>query len=234
MRLDPATLPHRRVLAVAPHPDDETLGCGGLLMRLGELGAAIQILFVTDGGASHRNSRSWPRARLAAARETEAGEALAELGLAAAPRTFLRLRDADMPPAGSVAREEALQAVVAILDAHRPDLVILPWRRDPHRDHRDSWTLVTDAIGRAGMRPALLEYAVWLDELGAPQDRPRPEEAERVEFDIADALAGKRAALRAHRTQLGELIDDDPDGFRLSPQTIERLVTPCETYWRPR
>lgn len=231
--LDPATLPHRRVLAVAPHPDDETLGCGGLLWHLHAQGAAIEILFVTDGGASHGRSPSWPRLRLAAEREREAAAALAALGLGAAPRTFLRLPDAAMPARGSPDHGDALRAVGAILDALRPDLLVLPWRRDPHCDHRDSWSLVTEAAQARGPLPAILEYAVWLDELGEPGDRPREGEAERLEFDVSRALGAKRAALAAHRTQLGETIRDDPDGFHLSPQTIARLVTGRETFWRP-
>jgi LmbE family N-acetylglucosaminyl deacetylase len=55
----------RKILVVAPHPDDETLGCGGLISLLAQNGSAFYIVFVTDGSASHRNSRAWPSARLA-------------------------------------------------------------------------------------------------------------------------------------------------------------------------
>ena len=67
----------RKILVVAPHPDDETLGCGGLISLLAQNGSAFYIVFVTDGSASHRNSRAWPSARLAAQREQEARNALA-------------------------------------------------------------------------------------------------------------------------------------------------------------
>lgn len=232
-KLDPVALPFGRVLAVAPHPDDETLGCGGLLWHLGRSGAVVQILFTTEGGASHRNSPSWPRPRLAAEREREAANALAELGHAASARTFLRLPDAAMPAKGTPAHGRAVLAVAAILEALDPDLLVLPWRRDPHRDHRDSWALVMDAVRRQEANPAILEYAVWLDELGSPDDHPRPGEAERVVLDIAAALKAKRRALRAHRTQLGALIRDDPEGFHLTERTIDRLVTARESFWRP-
>ena len=91
----------RKVLVVAPHPDDETLGCGGLISLLAQNGSAFYIVFVTDGSASHRNSRAWPPARLAAQREQEARNALACLGIPNAALLFLRLPDANMPAPGT-------------------------------------------------------------------------------------------------------------------------------------
>jgi LmbE family N-acetylglucosaminyl deacetylase len=231
--LDPATLDAQRVIVVAPHPDDEALGCGGLLWHLARRGRLVHVLFVTDGGASHLHSPTWPRARLAATREAEAERSLHELGLGAAPRTFLRLPDADLPPHGTPGDAAALQGVTALVRAVEPDLVLLPWRRDPHRDHRDAWSLVTRALDRAGMAPATLEYAIWLDEIGASDDHPRPGEMERVGYAIEDALPAKRRAVAAHRSQCGALIHDDPTAFCLTEATIERLTGPVEFYWRP-
>jgi LmbE family N-acetylglucosaminyl deacetylase len=79
----------------------------------------------------------------------------------------------------------------------------------------------------------MLEYAIWLDELGLPDDYPRREEAEAISFDVSGVLSRKRAAIAAHATQTTSLIDDDPTGFRLTPATIARLTQPTETFWRP-
>ncbi|MBB3936944.1 PIG-L deacetylase family protein [Aureimonas phyllosphaerae] len=231
--LAPHALDARRVIVVAPHPDDEALGCGGLVWHLARLRRRVHVLFVTDGGASHLHSPTWPRARLAATREAEAEAALRELGLDAAARTFLRLPDADMPLPGSPGDAAALRGVTALMREVAPDLVLLPWRRDPHRDHRDAWSLVTRALSEAGMAPATLEYAIWLDEIGAADDHPRPGEMERVGFAIGDALPAKRRAVAAHRSQCGALIHDDPTAFSLTEATIERLTGPVEFYWRP-
>ena len=227
-RLD---LPSGPVLVVAPHPDDETLGCGGLIAACVARGERVHVLFVTDGGASHPNSRAWNRRRLARQREAEASEALYRLGAGDQPRTFLRLADAAMPPEGSPARRAALQAVGAILRGLRPGLVLLPWRRDPHCDHRDSWALVTEALAAVGQAPETLEYAIWLDELGAAGDRPVRGEMEPVFLPVAPGR--KRHAVAAHISQLGGLITDDPAGFALEPPTIARLTGTRELYWRP-
>ncbi len=229
----PHELEASRVLVVAPHPDDEALGCGGLIAALAQKGCRFHVVFTTDGGASHLNSPSWPRARLAALREEEAAEALRRLGIGAEPRSFLRLQDAAMPMRSSAEERQARSALGAILRDLQPDLVLLPWRRDPHCDHRDSWQLTVDALAEACLSPLMLEYAIWLDELGAEEDRPRQNEAERILFDIAPVLAMKRNAVEAHLSQTTDLIDDDPHAFRLSGETIERLVKPAEAYWKP-
>lgn len=233
--LDPRSLAAKRILVVAPHPDDESLGCGGLVASLAPLGRRFHAVFVTDGGASHRNSPSWPRERLAAQREREAAEALRRLGLGDESRTFLRLPDAAMPAAGAPGHAEALQAFAAVVRDFRPDLALLPWRRDPHCDHRDTHALAQAAFAEADAAVDTLEYAIWLDEFGEPDDRPRAGEAERVVFDLAPAVvAAKRAAVAAHLSQTTDLIADDPDAFRLTPDTIDRLAGPGESYWRPR
>lgn len=231
--MSPRLLAAERTLVVAPHPDDESLGCGGMIARLAELKRATHTLFVTDGGASHPQSAAWPRERLAAQREAEAAEALARLGAGDHPRSFMRLPDAGMPGEGTSRWRDASRSVVDILSAFQPDLVLLPWRRDPHRDHRDSWRLVTAALAMADQRPMQLEYAIWLDELGAEDDRPQPGEVVERRLTITSYQAAKRAAVAAHISQTTNLITDDPDGFRLTAATIERLTGPEEIYWQP-
>jgi len=224
----------QRVLVVAPHPDDESLGCGGLIASLGELGRTILVIFVTDGSASHRASRLWSHDRVATVRKEEATEALRRLGLVRAGRIFLDLQDANMPLPGSSSWRNAVSQVKEVLSRFQSDLLILPWRRDPHCDHRASWLLMQDALREAQQRPRCLEYAVWLDELGAADDWPQHEEAEPIDFDVVSTRCRKRHAIAAHRSQTTDLVSDDPQGFRLSDATIERLMGPLERYWQPR
>lgn len=231
-----ATMPSqsRRVLVIAPHPDDETLGCGGCIAMLARQQSEFYIVFVTDGGASHPQSMAWPRRRLARCREAEAIEALHRLGASHARHCFLGLADAAMPEPHAVEWQAALGALVAIIKEFQPDLALLPWRRDPHCDHRNSWQLADAALRRAAVRPVVMEYAIWLDEFGTPEDQPRPEEASRVVYDVSSVLAAKQAAIAAHVSQTTALINDDPTGFRLTPATLARLVGSTETFWRAR
>ena len=92
--------------------------------------------------------------------------------------------------------------------------------------------LAQRALAQAALSPDILEYAIWLDELGTSKDRPLAAEAELVGLYIGDVLANKRAAIAAHLSQTTDLIADDPSGFRLSAETIVRLTQPTEVYLR--
>jgi LmbE family N-acetylglucosaminyl deacetylase len=228
---DPNTLRANSVVVIAPHPDDESLGCGGLISLLAARGSTFHTVFITDGGASHPNSRLWPRCRLVRQREKEAASALSQLGIGEQSRTFLRLRDSETPKLSEADRGAALSHLTRIFRSACPDLVLMPWRRDPHCDHRESWRLAKAAIAHAQNTPRVFEYAIWLDELGQPEDFPRPREVQSMKLDVRLSLRAKRAAISAHLTQTTNLINDDPKGFRLSTTTIERLSGPYETYW---
>ena len=69
-----------RTAVVAPHPDDESLGCGGAIALLTRFGLSVSVLFISDGTKSHPTSRKYPMLRLRDLRESEAREALARLG----------------------------------------------------------------------------------------------------------------------------------------------------------
>jgi LmbE family N-acetylglucosaminyl deacetylase len=69
----------RQLVVVAPHPDDETLGCGALLHEAAQSGTRCRVICMTDGSASHRNSKTWNRERLARARKSEFEAAVALL-----------------------------------------------------------------------------------------------------------------------------------------------------------
>ena len=64
-----------KTLVVAPHPDDESLGCGGAIALLSGFGCPVHVLFISDGTGSHPNSRKFPPPALRALRESEAQNA---------------------------------------------------------------------------------------------------------------------------------------------------------------
>lgn len=217
-------------LVVAPHPDDEALGCGGAIALLRRAGVPVQVVVVSDGGMSHPRSKRYPRAALRALRESESVAGLAALGVDASAVSFLRLPDGAVPAAGDVGFDEAAArcrtAFAAIAAA--PETVLAPWRRDPHRDHRAAWDLVVAAVAGA-RRPRLLEYPVWLWERGEPRDAPLEGEARAWRLDIEAVLQLKSAAIAAHRSQTTGLVDG-PDGFRLGSAMLARFGRPWELY----
>ncbi len=216
-------------LCIAPHPDDEALGCGGTLALLARLGARVGIAWVSDGGLSHPNSPSHPRPKLAALRETEARRAAAELG--AAQTFFQRLSDGALPFPDDDGFEEAVASAREILTEFAPQTLLLPWRRDPHRDHRASWLLWATAARDLELQR--FEYLVWAFERAAQNEWPRADEARAFRLDIAAVAAQKRAAIAAHQSQISDLIGDDPSAFRLSPEVLAHFDKPTENWIAP-
>ena len=216
-------------LCVAPHPDDEALGCGGTLSLLARGGARVGVAWVSDGGLSHPGSASHPRPRLAALRESEARASLAALGAHAA--FFQQLPDGALPLPGEAKFGAAVDSARAILAEFAPATLLLPWRRDPHRDHRASWLIWAHAAQKLNLRR--LEYLVWAFERAAHSEWPRPDEARVFRVSIESALESKRAAIAAHASQVSDLIDDDPTAFRLSPEVLKHFETPHEIWIEP-
>ncbi len=228
--LDPAEL-SGPLLVVAPHPDDESLGAAGLIALMRRAGQEIHVVVISDGGASHPNSRLFSRAGLAEQRAGETREALEQLGVASARLALWNLPDGDVPGEGHPAFEPLVDRAAAMLDATAPGTLVLPWRADPHPDHIASSAIWRAALARWGGRPRLLEYPVWLDLLPDLGERP-PLDAFRVlRLDVWSVLGAKRRAIEAYRSQTGLLIDDDPHGFRFDRAFRDRFENGHETFF---
>jgi LmbE family N-acetylglucosaminyl deacetylase len=216
-------------LVVAPHPDDEALGCGGTIALLRRAQIPVCVVVVSDGGASHPRSQRYPRPVLRTLRKSESLAGLAILGVEAHQVTFMGLPDGAVPrgdsPAGQAAGDLACQLLQGWTGIQT---VLLPWRRDPHDDHRASWSLFTAALDGSGSAARRFEYPIWTLVHPAPGDVPRPDEARLSRLDIAPVGALKRAAILAHRSQTTNLVDDDPTGYCLTESVLERFSGPWE------
>ncbi len=221
-------------VVVAPHPDDESLGCGGLLALLADYSNPAQVIVMNDGSRSHPNSPSYPTARLAALRERETLDALAALGLSARAARFLRYPECELRAAGTLAFEEAALRLREMLVALAPDTLLVPWRRDPHCDHEATWRLLREAIVDLESRPHWLEYPVWAWTQAESEVAPQNDEGHAWRLDISPVLARKQAAAIArHRSQTGALIQDDPGGFLLEPAMLSHFTRPWELFIEP-
>lgn len=221
-------------LVIAPHQDDESLGCGGAIALLRRAALPVSVVFVSDGTGSHPRSAAYPPGRLRETREAEALAALAALGVAAGAVSFLRLRDTAVPMVGDDAFAAASARIAAIIDRAAPATILLPWRRDPHCDHQAAWQLVGAALADRADRPRLLEYPIWVWELARDGDLPHPGEVEGWRLDITEVLPRKEAAIAAHISQTTGLIDDDPGGFRLLPRVLAHFTRPWEIFLEAR
>lgn len=218
----------RRLLTViAPHPDDETLGCGGLIALARMHGISVRVIVLTDGAASHAHSPSFPRARLISKRKAELGNALDVLDVDLEPR-HLDLPDARTDELSVEGLGEARAHLSGWIDRDSPDCVAVTWRRDPHCDHRFAYELTKDACRVNGVKRCI-EYQIWAPLIGRPEDSPSSGETHTFNLDVASVRDRKEKAVRMFESQLG-LIRDDPMGFSLKEADLVRLVTSVERY----
>lgn len=218
-------------LVVAPHPDDESLGAGGTMSLLRDAGLPVFALFVSDGSQSHPNSATHPAEVLRGLREVEARDALSILGILPENALFLRLPDTQVPTPDEAGFGEVVRAIATRLSEFRPATVLVPWRRDPHRDHRATWQLLRQAVATLDYPARVLEYPIWLWELGQDADQPRPDEVRVLRVDITPAVTRKKRAIAAHRSQVTRLIHDDPTAFYLSPELLAHFDVPYELFF---
>ena len=216
-------------LILAPHPDDETLGCGGLIAAAAAAGRPPFVVVLTDGTGSHPNSRSHPPARLKAVREQETLEAMAILGLPPGQVAFLGLRDTAAPMEGD-AFAEAVATVLSLARQAGAATILGPWEHDPHCDHLAAHRIAAAAASLCGARR--LAYPIWGWTLPPDKMLPGLPGAPLAGFRLSTAghHAAKQRAIAAHASQYGGLIRDDPTGFQLPAGLLGVFNRPYETF----
>ncbi|EOM78339.1 PIG-L family deacetylase [Rhodococcus rhodnii] len=206
-------------VVVAPHPDDEVLGVGGLAALLAAAGVSVRTVAVTDGDASHPGSPTWSRDRLVRARIGESQRAAAHLGLDPPRRLGL--------PDGDVGAHEA-RLTEEIAGLLRPGWWCLTtWRGDGHPDHEATGRASARAARSAGAR--LLEFPIWAWHWGTPDDPHIPWGRARAVELPPDVHAAKRRAIDEFVTQTAPLSEDPADRAILPPHILERFLGTRET-----
>jgi N-acetylglucosamine malate deacetylase 1 len=186
-------------LIVAPHMDDETLGCGMLLADR-DAAQPVHVIFASDG----RLSPPLPPgdgglADLAERRQAEARAALAEFGLPAEAAEFL-----GFPDGGLTANRQALQsALLARIKALRPAHVLVPFRYDRHPDHLAVNRAVSALRAANAIEAQVWEYFVYSQWRLLPSGDVRTHLRREDLFSTFSevAAARKRRALECHRSQ---------------------------------
>jgi LmbE family N-acetylglucosaminyl deacetylase len=215
-------------VVLAPHPDDESLGCGGLIAECVASARPPTILFLTDGTGSHPKSVEYPSDRLRALRQQEAIAAVGALGASADSIHFLDQKDTAAPIEGP-----AFDAVIAMIVRAAPasaTAIVAPWRHDPHCDHEAAALMAEHVARLRNLR--LVSYPVWGWTLPPAIEIDAPPRAG-WRLDIARHLPAKRRAIGAHRSQFGAIITDDPTGFQLPPHLLAIFDQPYETFLLP-
>lgn len=142
-------------LVFAPHPDDETLGCGGTIIRKIAAGADVQLVFMTDGSRSH--AALMPESKLRSLRQKEALNAAQVLGVPFESVTFLEFGDGQL----SQQKEQATAAISELLQRHQPAEVFIPYPLEPPPDHAVTYHAAIAALTQLSLSPAIYTYPIW-------------------------------------------------------------------------
>ena len=176
------------ILVLAPHPDDESLGCG-MLLAAAFRGSGAVVAAMTDGEGSHP---ALPATRVKRVRGLELQRAVMELGGKPCDIVRLGLPDAGSPDIDEVSRAE--RRLRGLVTRHQVSALFVASADDPHCDHQLANRIARDVQARcAGLR--LFEYAIWA--------RWRGHRVDGVTFNRADLRAAKKRAIKSHGSQQG-------------------------------
>ena len=189
--------PGQRVLVLAPHPDDESIGCGGTVRKYVEAGCPVCVAVLTDGRQGDPTVRQLapndPRrlreeGELAVRRKAEANAALDVLGVE--HRYFLEATD------GSLRSQvdPVATRLAEILSEWRPDTVLLPFLTDRHADHFATNRCFIESVSRIG--------ADWPESLNCLGYETWSPVYANVYIDISKTMECKRRAISCHESQL--------------------------------
>jgi LmbE family N-acetylglucosaminyl deacetylase len=238
----------RRALVLAPHPDDETIGCGATIARRRAAGTEVRVVLATDGRFSHR-SEQVSADELAAIRAAEFAEACSRLDVKDDARVNLGFEE------GSLGRrlEEVAALIRRQVDDFAPDEILVTSSLDWHDDHRSLSRALHLAMSRPGRTtmpaPMVREYPVWAWADG-PWSNPPGRPAVRSALDLVAEpvtawraagatyvrtgpyLTRKRHALDAYRSQLTNLTGE-PGWATFDARFLQLFLGDRETFLTP-
>lgn len=141
----------QRILIVAPHPDDDIIGCGGSIARHIQKGISITVVFMTSGEAGSLETSIDVTASIREAEARAAAGVLGQMDL-----EFLHNPDGYI----QTHQEKNLISLTRIIRQQKPAVIYFPHRHEGHIDHRATHDIVREAARRAG--------GPWFPECGTP------------------------------------------------------------------
>lgn len=152
--LDFQTLPGRQVLVLAPHMDDEVIGCGGLVQKYRAQGGRVTVAFCTTGPGSPKKSEANETLSITRERITESKRAAAILGIAEIVHFHL-------PERQLIRNIGSSNKLRRLLEEKHFDVLYVPGPDEFHPDHQAAWKWVENVLPTLTHRPEVYLYEVW-------------------------------------------------------------------------
>lgn len=226
----PYQLREAPAVIIAPHQDDETLACGGIIARKRNEGLPVHVIFITDGSASHPGHPRLGPPAIAELRRTEAMNAMACLGVERTAVHFLNEPDSTLNTISTERREALVLRLAYLLRAIVPGEIFLPCNPDGSSEHDATFGFVLDAVGRAHLQPDIWQYPVWswwnpvllLRRWLASKDCRR--------LPLEDYRQHKQQAIRCYQSQIAPLA---PDAVAALPaELVDIFLADTEFFFR--
>jgi LmbE family N-acetylglucosaminyl deacetylase len=226
----PFELREETAVVIAPHQDDESLGCGGIIARKRNEGVPVHVIFITDGAASHPRHPRLGAAELAVLRRREAMQALACLGVERTAVHFLEEPDGTLHVITPERRAALVARLTGLLATLCPVEIFLPCQRDGSSEHDATFTFVIDAILRSGLRPDVWEYPVWSWWNPGLLLRRWLKAKDCRRLPLEDYYQGKQQAIGCYQSQVRPLAPDPRPA--LPPELVGLFQNDTEYFFR--
>jgi N-acetylglucosamine malate deacetylase 1 len=150
-------LTNGKTLIIAPHPDDETFGCAGLILKKVAGGTEVNVLFLTNG---EQSLTTVPKEEVAKQRISDAKEVASILGVK--ETYFLELTDGKIPRRGSIKYNDSINKLANLIKELNPEEVYVTHPLDNWSDHTGASELAFDVLKDLENEIALYYYWVWV------------------------------------------------------------------------
>ena len=195
-----------KVLVISPHPDDETLGCGGTLIRHKKEGDEIHWLIMTNVNSSEKKFHS--------VKEKEIGEVSKAFNFNSTSRTKFTTSQLD-----SVPRKEIIQVISKVFEEIQPNFLYLPFKNDIHSDH----SIVFDAAASCtkSFRNPYVKRVMIYETISETEFAIRPDKEQfkpNLWIDISDYIDKKVEIMSLYESEIGK------EPFPRSEQNIRSLA----------
>lgn len=190
-----------KIVVLAPHVDDETIGAGGTILQHVNRGAEVHVVLITDGSNS---ASDLPSHALVEERTKELEKVTHILGIKDV--TFLQLEDGNIDPT-----DKAMKYLRQVIEGFSPDIIYTPTFVDAHPDHTDTSLMLADLLKRY----TPLKTTIRLYEINSPI----PPKFVNCIIDITDTFKEKKRALNVFKSQAVAF-----DGFRKLNQYKSNLI----------
>ncbi|WP_347474244.1 PIG-L family deacetylase [Acinetobacter thermotolerans] len=213
---------NHRICIIAPHPDDEILGCAGMIQQLDAAGYEIVLFAVTNGTASHPNSSLYTPEQLDLIRPRESLNALQTLNLSKpVQRIALNIQDGEV----AQQRDQLAAALKQYLKSH--DILVTAFEYDGHPDHEITGQVCKQVSIEMSLK--CLQVLIWAWHWANPEDARIPwHKALKLELSSRQ-LKLKSKAMQCFKSQLEPDLSTGNDPI-VSASALERLLQPWEVY----